>query len=113
MKKRIVNLKNGLEEWLKSRLERLSPQARKLIVLMMLALFAILSLYTFGKAMYDIGRESNRLEIEHIKQPFIQNGKRSINRLNNNYNGTERRTEQESGNFPTDGRTEEGEAALD
>lgn len=99
---------------MKARLDRLSPKARLVTILTMFSVFAVLALYTFGKAVYDIGKNDGKeMEIEHIRQLELAPPKRSINQLNNNYNGTERRAEQESGNFPTDGRTEEGETALD
>ena len=79
----------------------------------MFSVFAVFALYTFGKAVYDIGKNDGKeMEIEHIRQLELAPPKRSINQLNNNYNGTER-AEQESGNFHTGGRAEEGEAALD
>ena len=110
----IHDIKKKLEEHLKARLDRLSPKARLVTVLTMFSVFAVLALYTFGKAVYDIGKNDGKeMEIEHIRQLELAPPKRSINQLNNNYNGTERRAEQESGNFHTDGRTEEGETALD
>ena len=41
---------------LKGYLDGLPPKTRKRIVLTMLAAFTVLALYTFGKAVYDIGR---------------------------------------------------------
>ena len=111
---KLHDCKKTLTEQLKARLDRLSPKARLVTVLTMFSVFAAFALYTFGKAVYDIGKSDGRqIEIEHIRQLELAPPKRSINQLNNNYDGTERRTEQESGNFPTDGRTEEGETALD
>ena len=111
---KIHDIKKKLEEHLKARLDRLSPKARLVTVLTMFSVFTVLALYTFGKAVYDIGKSDGRqIEIEHIQQLELAPPKTSINHLNNNSNGTERREEQESGNFPTDGRTEEGETALD
>ena len=99
---------------MKARLDRLSPKARLVTVLTMFSVFAVFALYTFGKAVYDIGKNDGRqIEIEHIRQLELAPPKRSINQLNKNNNGTERRAEQESGNFHTGGRAEEGEAALD
>ena len=43
---------------LKGYLDGLPPKTRKRIVLAMLAAFAVLALYTFGKAVYDIGRNA-------------------------------------------------------
>ena len=45
---------------LKGYLDGLPPKTRKRIVLTMLAAFAMLALYTFGKAVYDIGRNDGR-----------------------------------------------------
>ena len=43
--------------------------ARKRIVLAMLAAFAVLALYTFGKAVYDIGRnDGSRIATDHAGQ---------------------------------------------
>ena len=111
---KLHDCKKKLTERLKARLDSLSPKARLVTVLTMFAVFAAFALYTFGKAVYDIGKSDGRqIEIEHIRQLELAPQKRSINQLNNNSNGTERREEQESGSFHTDGRTEEGKTALD
>lgn len=54
-----------LRERLKGYLDGLPPKIRKRIVLTMLATFAVLALYTFGKAVYDIGRNDGS---EHAGQ---------------------------------------------
>ena len=57
-----------LKTRLKGYLDGLPPKTRKRIVLTMLTAFAVLALYTFGKAVYDIGRdESPTIETGHIK----------------------------------------------
>ena len=54
---------------LKGYLDGLPPKTRKRIVLAMLAIFAVLALYTFGKAVYDIGRnDGNRIVTDHAGQ---------------------------------------------
>ena len=54
---------------LKGYLDGLPPKTRRRIVLAMLAAFAVLALYTFGKAVYDVGRdESRKMEIDHAGQ---------------------------------------------
>ena len=54
---------------LRGYLDGLPPKTRRRIVLAMLAAFATLALYTFGKAVYDIGRgESPKMEIDHAGQ---------------------------------------------
>ena len=51
---------------LKGYLDGLPPKTRKRIVLAMLAAFAVLALYTFGRAVYDIGRnDGSRMETGH------------------------------------------------
>lgn len=55
-----------LVERLKGYLDGLPPKTRKRIVLTMFAAFAVLALYTFGKAVYDIGRnDGSRMETDH------------------------------------------------
>nr|WP_320643327.1 TraL conjugative transposon family protein [Parabacteroides distasonis] len=54
---------------LKGYLDGLPPKTRRRIVLAMLAVFAALALYTFGKAVYDIGRnDGRRMDIDHAGQ---------------------------------------------
>ena len=54
---------------LKGYLDGLPPKTRRRIVLAMLAAFAVLAIYTFGKAVYDIGRNDGiRMEIDHAGQ---------------------------------------------
>ena len=54
---------------LKGYLDGLPPKTRKRIVLAMLTAFAVLALYTFGKAVYDIGRnDGSRMVKEHAGQ---------------------------------------------
>ena len=63
---RIHDKKKMLVARLKGYLDGLPPKTRKRIVLAMLAAFAVLALYTFGKAVYDIGRnDGSRMEIDH------------------------------------------------
>ena len=58
--------KKMLVERLKGYLDGLPPKTRRRTMLAMLAAFAALALYTFGKAVYDIGRnDGSRMEIDH------------------------------------------------
>ena len=51
---------------LKGYLDGLPPKIRRRIVLAMLAAFAVLALYTFGRAVYDIGKnDGSRMETGH------------------------------------------------
>ena len=66
---RIHDKKKMLVARLKGYLDGLPPKARKRIVLTMLAAFAVLALYTFGKAVYDIGRnDGSRIATDHAGQ---------------------------------------------
>ena len=61
--------KKMLEARLKGYLDGLPPKTRRRIVLAMLAAFAALALYTFGKAVHDIGRnDGSRIATDHAGQ---------------------------------------------
>ena len=61
--------KKMLAARLKGYLDGLPPKTRRHIVLAMLAAFAVLALYTFGKAVYDIGRnDGSRIVTDHAGQ---------------------------------------------
>ena len=54
---------------LKGYLDGLPPETRRRIVLGMFAAFAVLALYTFGRAVYDIGRnDGSRIVTDHTGQ---------------------------------------------
>lgn len=66
---KIHGIKERLVSGLKNYLDGLQQKTRKWIVLVMLAVFAMLALYTFGKSLYDIGRDDGReLNIGHAGQ---------------------------------------------
>ena len=53
---------------LKGYLDGLPPETRRRIVLGMFAAFAVLALYTFGRAVYDIGRnDGSHMETGHAE----------------------------------------------
>ncbi len=58
--RKLHDQKKRLVAKLKGYLDGLPPKTRKRIVLSMFAAFAVLALYTFGKAIYDIGRNDGR-----------------------------------------------------
>ena len=61
--------KKMLVERLKGYLDGLPPKTRRRTMLAMLAAFAALALYTFGKAVYDIGRnDGSRIVTNHAGQ---------------------------------------------
>ena len=67
--RKLHDKKKMLVARLKGYLDGLPPKTRRRVVLAMLAAFAALALYTFGKAVHDIGRnDSSRMEIDHTGQ---------------------------------------------
>lgn len=96
MRKLIVRL----NEWTDRQDERLRvwlaalPERTKIIVVLVIfSLFAIGALFTFGAALYQIGRENGRqIEIEHIEQFNLRQKQDSIH-LSNHYDyGTEQKS---------------------
>ena len=67
--RKLHDKKKMLVARLKGYLDGLPPKTRRRVVLAMLAAFAALARYTFGKAVYDIGRnDGSRMEIDHTGQ---------------------------------------------
>ena len=67
---------------LKGYLDGLPPKIRRRIVLAMLAAFAALALYTFGKAVYDIGRnDGSRMVTDHDGQVELSVQQKTENHL--------------------------------
>lgn len=67
--RKLHDKKKMLVARLKGYLDGLPPKTRRRVVLAMLAAFAALALYTFGKAVYDIGRnDGSRLVTDHAGQ---------------------------------------------
>ena len=67
--RKLHDKKKMLVARLKGYLDSLPPKTRRRVVLAMLAAFAALALYTFGKAVHDIGRnDGSRMEIDHAGQ---------------------------------------------
>ncbi|MCS2528187.1 TraL conjugative transposon family protein [Bacteroides fragilis] len=84
------------DERLRAWLEALPQRTKLAVVLVIFGLFALCALFTFGTALYEIGRESGRqIEIEHIRQLDLRQRQDSINFFKYYDYGTER-TEQKS-----------------
>ena len=67
--RKLHDKKKMLVARLKGYLDGLPPKTRRRIVLAMLAAFAVLALYTFGKAVYEIGRnDGSRMVTDHAGQ---------------------------------------------
>ena len=96
-----------LNEWSDRQDERLRvwlaalPQRTKIVVVLVIfTFFALCALFTFGAALYEIGRESGRqIEIEHIRELDLRQRQDSINL----YKYYDYGTEQESDGLPENG----------
>jgi len=85
---------------LRAWLEALPQRTKIVAVLIIFSVFAVCALFSFGAALYRIGRESGRqIEIEHIKQFNLPQKQDSINRFKYYDYGTE----QESYDHPERG----------
>lgn len=90
------------DERLRQRLEALPLRTKLAVVLVIFAFFTVCVLFTFGAALYEIGREKGRqIEIEHIKQFNLHQEQDSINLYKYYDYGTEQKS---------DGLPERGEA---
>lgn len=91
------------DERLRAWLAALPERTKIILVLVIFSLFAIGTLFTFGAALYQIGRENGRqIEIEHIRQLDLRQQQDSIN-LFKYYDYETERTEQESYGLPQRG----------
>ena len=67
--RKLHDKRKQLRTRLKGYLDGLPPKTRRRIVLAMLAAFAALALYTFGKAVHDIGRnDGSHMVTDHAGQ---------------------------------------------
>ena len=74
--------KKMLVERLKGYLAGLPPKTRRRTMLAMLAAFAALALYTFGKAVYDSGRnDGSRMVTDHAGQVELSVQQKTENHL--------------------------------
>lgn len=93
------------DERLRQRMDALPLRTKLVVLLVIFAFFTVCALFTFGAALYEIGRENGRqIEIEHIKQFNLHQKQNSIN-LYKYYDYGTKGTEQKS-----DGLPERGEA---
>ena len=87
---KLHNKKKMLVARLKGYLDGLPPKTRRRIVLAMLAAFAVLALYTFGRAVYDIGRnDGSRMETGHAGRVELPTPTETDNHLTPYLYGTE------------------------
>lgn len=96
MKKLIERLNDWADrqdERLRVWLEALPQRTKNIVVFVIFSLFATGALFTFGAALYQIGRENGRrIEIEHIKQFNLPQKQDSIHLFNHYDYGTEQKS---------------------
>ena len=85
IRKKITNLRDRIEDGLRSLLGQISPDGRIVVILVMLFLFSAASIYITVSSIYNIGKKSGReqMQIEHIKRLELEQQQKadSINQL--------------------------------
>ena len=86
IRKKITNLRDRIEDGLRSLLGQISTDGRIVVILVMLFLFSAASIYITVSSIYNIGKKSGReqMQIEHIKRLELEQQQKadSINQLN-------------------------------
>lgn len=101
--RRINDWTDRQDERLRGWLEALPQRTKIAVVLVIFTFFALCALFTFGAALYQIGRENGRqIEIEHIRQFNLPPKQDSIN-LYKYYDYDRERTEPQSHGLPERG----------
>lgn len=89
MREYIRRVQEWFENWLRGLCERITPEKRLVVLMIMFVLFAFCSIYIFVSAIYNIGKyEGKQIEIEHIKMLELQRVD-SIKQINYYNNGRE------------------------
>ena len=86
IKKKLIAVRDWLEDNLKSLLGRITPDGRIIIILMMLFLFGGGSIYMTVSSIYNMGKKNGQqMQIEHIERLELQQKQKadSINHKNN------------------------------
>ena len=82
------------DERLRRKLEALPQRTKLAVVLVIFTFFAVCALFTFGTALYQIGRENGRqIEIKHIRELNLPQKQDSINLYKYYDYGTDERSE--------------------
>ena len=98
--KRVRDWTDKQDERLRRKLEALPQRTKLAVVLVIFTFFAGCALFTFGAALYEMGRENGRrIEIEHIRELDLRQRQDSINL----YKYYDYGTEQESDGLPENG----------
>lgn len=92
--KRVRDWTDKQDERLRRKLEALPQRTKLAVVLVIFTLFAVCALFTFGAALYQIGRENGRqIEIEHIRELNLPQKQDSINLYKYYDYGTEQKSD--------------------
>ena len=91
-------VRQRMAEGIRSRLDALSPSERLYVVFGMLAVMAVLLLFSIWQTVRDIAdrKENATIVIEHIDQPTVIT-KKDYSLTNENANGERRNEEPEAG----------------
>ena len=89
IKKKLTNVKDRLEDGLRSLLEQISPDGRIIVTIVLLLAFSAASIFMTVSSIYNMGKKSGRqqLQIEHIKRLELeqrqkQDSVKSLNKFN-------------------------------
>ena len=86
IRKKITDLRDRIEDGLRSLLGQISPDGRIVVILVILFLFSAASIYITVSSIYNIGKKSGReqMQIEHIERLELEQQQKadSINQLN-------------------------------
>ena len=85
IKKKLIAVRDWMEDSLRSLLGQVTPDGRIIIILIMLFVFSFASIYMTVSSIYNMGKKSGQqMEIEHIKRLELEQTQKadSINQIN-------------------------------
>ena len=85
IRKKITDLRDRIEDGLRSLLGRITPDGRIIVILVMLFVFGAGSIYMTVSSIYNMGKKSGQgMQIEHIKRLELEQTQKadSINQIN-------------------------------
>ena len=86
IKKKITDVRDWMEDGLRSLLGQITPDGRIIIILVMLFVFGAGSIYMTVSSIYNMGKKSGQqqMQIEHIKRLELEHTQKadSINQIN-------------------------------
>ena len=85
IKKKLIAVRDWMEDSLRSLLGQVTPDGRIIIILIMLFVFSFASIYMTVSSIYNMGKKSGQgMQIEHIKRLELEQTQKadSINQIN-------------------------------